>query len=39
MDVDKPVAVANAPRLRDAGVDLFTSNTPLALGQLLQAQA
>ncbi|MBK9749913.1 MAG: hypothetical protein IPO91_24490 [Chloroflexi bacterium] len=39
MDVDKPIAVANAPRLRDAGVDLFTSNTPLALGQLLQAQA
>ena len=35
MDVDKPAAVANAPRLRDGGVDLFTSNTPTALASLL----
>ncbi len=36
MDVDKPQAVVNAPRLRDAGVDLFTTNTPKALAALLQ---
>ena len=35
LDVDNPVAVANAPRLRDAGVIQFTSNTPLALAKLL----
>lgn len=36
LDADKPVAVANARRLRDAGVDLFTTNTPTALAALLQ---
>lgn len=36
MDIDKPTAVAHVPRLRDAGVDLFTTNTPLALAQLLK---
>jgi glycerophosphoryl diester phosphodiesterase len=35
LDVDKPAAVTNAPRLRDAGVDLFTTNTPTALAALL----
>jgi glycerophosphoryl diester phosphodiesterase len=35
LDADKPVAVANALRLRDAGVDLFTTNTPNALASLL----
>jgi glycerophosphoryl diester phosphodiesterase len=35
MDVTNPAAMANAPRLWDAGVDLFTTNTPRALAQLL----
>lgn len=35
LDVGKPVSEANAKRLLAAGVDLFTSNTPLALGALL----
>jgi glycerophosphoryl diester phosphodiesterase len=35
MDVTDPVARANAPRLLAAGVDLFTTNTPRALAQLL----
>jgi glycerophosphoryl diester phosphodiesterase len=35
MDVTNPVAVWNAPRLLDAGVDMFTTNTPKALAQLL----
>jgi glycerophosphoryl diester phosphodiesterase len=35
LDADKPMAVANALRLRDAGVDLFTTNTPNALASLL----
>jgi glycerophosphoryl diester phosphodiesterase len=35
LDADKPVATANALRLRDAGVDLFTTNTPDALTALL----
>ncbi len=35
LDADKPVAVANALRLRDSGVDLFTTNTPDALASLL----
>jgi glycerophosphoryl diester phosphodiesterase len=35
MDVTNPVAVENAPRLLAAGVDLFTSNTPLAMAVLL----
>ena len=34
MDVTKPEAVENAPRLLKAGVDLFTSNTPGALSTL-----
>jgi glycerophosphoryl diester phosphodiesterase len=37
LDVDKPVALANAIRLRDAGVDLFTTNTPHALAAYLKA--
>ncbi len=36
MDVTKPEAVKNAPRLLKAGVDLFTSNTPGALSTLLR---
>jgi glycerophosphoryl diester phosphodiesterase len=35
MDVTNPVAVQNAPRLLQAGVDLFTTNTPGALSTLL----
>jgi glycerophosphoryl diester phosphodiesterase len=35
MDVTNPLAVEHAPRLREAGVDLFTSNTPRALAALL----
>jgi glycerophosphoryl diester phosphodiesterase len=35
LDVDNPVAVANGKRLLEAGVDQFTSNTPLALAKLL----
>jgi glycerophosphoryl diester phosphodiesterase len=35
LDADKPAAVDNAPRLRDAGVDLFTTNTPAGLDALL----
>jgi glycerophosphoryl diester phosphodiesterase len=35
MDVTNPTAVHNAPCLLKAGVDLFTSNTPRALGTLL----
>lgn len=31
LDVGKPDADANAPRLRDAGVDLITTNTPRAM--------
>jgi len=38
IDVTNPVAVANAPRLLAAGVDLFTTNTPHALAQLLNFQ-
>jgi glycerophosphoryl diester phosphodiesterase len=37
LDVDKPVALANAIRLRDAGVDLFTTNTPHAMASHLKA--
>jgi glycerophosphoryl diester phosphodiesterase len=37
LDVDKPVALANAMRLRDANVDLFTTNTPNALASHLKA--
>jgi glycerophosphoryl diester phosphodiesterase len=36
MDVNNPAAVENAPRLLEAGVDLFTSNTPKALAGLLK---
>ena len=39
MDVGKPVAEANARRLLDAGVDQFTSNTPVALRNLLEKDA
>jgi glycerophosphoryl diester phosphodiesterase len=35
LDITNPVAVANAPRLLDAGVDQFTSNTPAGLRELL----
>ena len=35
MDVTRPAAVANVPRLHEAGVDLFTSNTPRAIARLL----
>jgi|SRR5581483_2584359 glycerophosphoryl diester phosphodiesterase len=38
MDVTNPSAVQNARRLREAGVDLFTTNTPHALAQLLDIQ-
>lgn len=37
MDVTNPVAVANAPRLKAAGVDLFTTNTPRGLEKLLRS--
>lgn len=33
MDVTSPIATHLAPRLLSAGVDLFTSNTPLALAK------
>jgi glycerophosphoryl diester phosphodiesterase len=36
MDVTNPVAVANAPHLLAAGVDMFTTNTPKALAELLK---
>jgi glycerophosphoryl diester phosphodiesterase len=36
MDVDKPTALTAAPKLRDAGIDYFTSNTPFALATLLK---
>lgn len=35
MDVTNPAAAKNAPLLLNAGVDLFTSNTPQALSALL----
>ncbi len=35
MDVTNATAVENAVLLRDAGCDLFTTNTPRALGQIL----
>jgi hypothetical protein len=38
MDVDKPVAVANASRLYAAEVDQFTTNTPAALSALLNGK-
>ena len=38
LDADKPVSAANALRLRDAGVDLFTTNTPKALATLLNGE-
>lgn len=34
--MDNPQASASALRLRDAGVDLFTSNTPLAMAKLIR---
>lgn len=37
LDVNNPIAAANAPRLLAAGVDQFTSNTPRALGELLRS--
>jgi hypothetical protein len=33
LDIDNPVAVANAERLLAAGVDQFTTNTPTALAE------
>jgi glycerophosphoryl diester phosphodiesterase len=36
MDADEPAAVANAIRLHEAGVDLFSTNTPKALAKLLK---
>ncbi|MBZ0300230.1 MAG: hypothetical protein K8J31_10830 [Anaerolineae bacterium] len=36
LDVGNPVAEANAPRLLAAGVDQFTTNTPVAMQTLLQ---
>lgn len=36
MDVTDPVARATAPKLYKAGVDLFASNTPRALAELLR---
>lgn len=35
MDVTSPQAVEQAPRLLQAGVDLFTTNTPQAMARLL----
>jgi glycerophosphoryl diester phosphodiesterase len=35
LDTTNPVAVANAPRLLEAGVDQFTTNTPAGLAKLL----
>lgn len=35
LDADNPTAVTNAALLKDAGVDLFTTNTPFALAKLL----
>lgn len=35
LDADKPIAVTHATRLKNAGVDLFTTNTPFALATLL----
>ncbi len=35
MDVTSAIALRNAPRLMAAGVDLFTTNTPLALGSMM----
>ena len=37
LDVDNPVALTNSTRLRDAGVDLFTTNTPNAMASHLKA--
>jgi glycerophosphoryl diester phosphodiesterase len=34
--MDSGEADASAQRLRDAGVDMFTSNTPLAMGKLIR---
>ncbi len=39
LDVGDPLAEANAKRLLKAGVDQFTSNTPLALGALLEGES
>ncbi|MEZ4667300.1 MAG: hypothetical protein R3E39_05190 [Anaerolineae bacterium] len=36
LDADNPRAVANAGRLLKAGVDLFTTNTPAAMADLLK---
>ncbi|MBL8133362.1 MAG: glycerophosphodiester phosphodiesterase [Anaerolineae bacterium] len=36
LDADKPAAVAELPRLKAAGVDQFTTNTPRALAALLK---
>lgn len=35
MDVTNPIALRNTPRLLEAGVDQFTTNTPQSLGRLL----
>ncbi len=35
LDAGNPIAVAHAAILKDAGVDLFTTNTPIELAQLL----
>ena len=37
MDVGNAAAIANAKRLLAAGVDMFTTNTPRGLGQVLRA--
>lgn len=39
LDADQPVAVTNAQRLLKAGVDIFTTNTPFALAELLKGSA
>lgn len=39
LDTSNTLAVANAAPLLQAGVDLFTTNTPLALKQLLETAA
>lgn len=35
MDVSNPAAVRRVPQLLEAGVDLFTTNTPIAMASLL----
>jgi glycerophosphoryl diester phosphodiesterase len=38
LDADNPLAVANAKRLLEAGVDMFSTNTPAALAAILNGK-